>query len=151
MSVSSCFSDACVNVLSEVHQAFDRLYLDWYFCFHLEACLLNWCLLFHLWLFVKPGSIVDLVVELSLSHLICCDPRTRASKTNLVYLVILGLLNTYLLIIRKTFVMSREDQATFSGTMDSATRRHWRLGLTFLACATSFTSCEFSRGDKHLC
>ena len=36
----SCFSDACVHLLSEVHQAFGKLCLSGCFCFQSEVSIL---------------------------------------------------------------------------------------------------------------
>lgn len=66
-----------------------------------------------------------MVVQSSFSHLMCCDQRTRALKANLVYLVILARVTGSIHPCHKDILGTREgDQASFSGAVDSAVRRH---------------------------
>lgn len=95
-------------------------------------------------MFVEAGSIVYLVIGSSLSLLICCDQRKMAQKTKLSSLVVLGRVTGYI-------HPCHNDQASLSGTVYSAARRHRGFGLPFLGCAISVASCELTKGDRHLC
>lgn len=76
-------------------------------------------------MFVEPGSRADLVVKSSLNHLICCNQRTKVLKTNTAHLVILERAAGYIYPCYNDILGTKErDQASLSGTMDSAARRH---------------------------
>ena len=137
----SRFSNACVHVLSDIHQALGRLYLHECFCFQPEVSKFMVAVLLG---DVCWGSIADLVVVSSLRLLICCDQRKTARKTKLSSLVILGRVTGYI-------HPCHNDQASLSDTVYSAARRHWGFGLPFPGCAISVASCELTKGDRHLC